>query len=459
MGVIKKYSTWLFSLLSKPLPGITTSPEEGIDYWRNKIYYYLSFALFYISIPIVIVSVAASIIGGIWLIAVLNILVYLTCTIVILYKRLSIKVKSVILSLIFYFIGFYVELYIGPYGAGLIWLFAFSVIGGILIGAQFAYITLIINTLTCLFFSIGLKLNLFENFIFGVYNQISWITVSINFLALDLAAIVALAIILKGLQSHIIHEVQLKLHYKEKKEKAEFSDFQKSNFLAEMSHEIRNPMNSILGFSDLLRQNNLTPEKKELYHTIIHEKGLHLINLINDIIDISKIEANKIVLTEEPSNIKNMLEELITSFQEELRVKKIQNISLQLYHSSEDPGNVNIDPFRFKQILINLVSNAIKYTKEGRIEVGYEYNRDGAIKFYVKDTGIGIEPQLLLSIFDRYEQAANNYIKKGEGAGLGLYITKNLIDLMNGKIWVESTLEKGSCFYFQIPYHPATLEN
>jgi len=234
------------------------------------------------------------------------------------------------------------------------------------------------------------------------------------------------------------------------KEKAEESNRLKSAFLANMSHEIRTPMNAILGFSDLLAAKNISEGKKDKYNELINKSGKRLLNIISDIVNISKIEANEISIKLKPTNLNHFLNNIKGQFklanQAELDVELLLKCAL-----SESQSILLIDEDRLGQIICNLLENAFKYTKFGIIEFGYALN-DDCLQFYIKDTGSGIKKQDQEIIFNRFVQSDNEVFKKAKGTGLGLSITKGLVELMDGKIWLESELNSGTCFYFTIPY-------
>ncbi|NBC82260.1 MAG: PAS domain S-box protein [Bacteroidetes bacterium] len=235
----------------------------------------------------------------------------------------------------------------------------------------------------------------------------------------------------------------------ESKEKAEEADSLKSAFLANMSHEIRTPMNGIIGFSDMLKQPGLDHDKR-LYYTDIIKKSCHqLLTIINDIVDISKIESGQVEVYPENTNINEVMNELYKLFQPLAESKKID-----LSVSNELPDHACVahtDTVRLKQVLNNLLGNAFKFTKEGRIVFGYQIKPE-AIWFFVEDTGIGIHEKNISVIFERFRQLEMNATRNYGGNGLGLSISKALVEKLGGNIWVHSTLSKGSTFYFSIPY-------
>ncbi len=231
---------------------------------------------------------------------------------------------------------------------------------------------------------------------------------------------------------------------------AEESDRLKSAFLANMSHEIRTPMNGILGFASILKEPDLTGEQQQEYISIIEKSGARMLNIINDIVDISKIEAGLMKLDFKESNINEQIEYIYTFFKPEVEAK-----GMKLSFKTPLPvkeATITTDREKVYAILTNLVKNAIKYSKEGTIELGYERMGDD-IQFYVKDTGIGIPKDRQEAIFERFIQADIADKMARQGAGLGLSISKAYVEMLNGKIWVESVEGTGSTFYFTLPYN------
>lgn len=228
--------------------------------------------------------------------------------------------------------------------------------------------------------------------------------------------------------------------------KAEESDQLKSAFLSNMSHEIRTPMNAILGFSYLLQESGLNEKEKNNFIHIISKNGQTLLNLLNDIIDISIIESGQLNINKRTINIHDIVKEIVSTFSRNNKV--ITNNHLSIYYSAP-PLEIFTDPIRLTQILSNLISNAIKYTKEGEINISYQKNHS-ELTFLVNDTGIGIEKEKAKFIFDRFNKIEDVNNKIYRGGGLGLSICKNLVEVLGGRIWVESEPGKGSTFYFTI---------
>jgi len=238
------------------------------------------------------------------------------------------------------------------------------------------------------------------------------------------------------------------------KNKAEESDRIKSTFLATMSHELRTPLNAIIGFSDLMKD-DISKEEIDSFAMTIHKSGRHLLGLIEEIFDISLIETGEIKLQFDEVEVNDLLNEIFAVISREQILLGKNSIKLRI----NTPANGNkvrilIDQKRFKQILVNLLKNALKFTKEGYIEYGFTFdniNGNGFLKFYVKDTGIGIAKDKQQLIFDQFRQADDSLTRTYGGTGLGLSISKKLVEILGGEIWVESETGKGSTFFFTLP--------
>ncbi|MFP4023285.1 MAG: ABC transporter substrate binding protein [Thiohalospira sp.] len=243
------------------------------------------------------------------------------------------------------------------------------------------------------------------------------------------------------------------------KEKAEEANRLKTAFLANMSHELRTPMNGIIGFSKLLKDHSdLDQETQKKYLNIINKSGYILLNLINDIIDLSKIEANHLKINYRPCRVNEIMEELLSFFNSEKEGVEKSHIQLILEKGNKNKDfTIYSDPNRIRQVLYNLLSNALKFTYKGKITFGYKID-SGNIIFFVKDTGIGLTLQECEIIFERFRQVDDKTTRRYGGSGLGLSISKGIVENMNGKIWVESEKENiienkegGSTFYFSVP--------
>jgi len=233
------------------------------------------------------------------------------------------------------------------------------------------------------------------------------------------------------------------------KEKAEESDRLKSSFLANMSHEIRTPMNGILGFTELLKEPKLTGEEQQEYIKVIEKSSGRMLNIINDIVSISKIESGQMNLSYKETSIKDQIELICNLLKVEANQK---NIEIKINNTLSEVDNlIRTDEEKVYSVLSHLVKNAIKFTDSGSIEIGC-FKKNNAITFYVKDSGIGINSDKTDLIFERFTQEDDSLNRNYEGAGLGLYIAKSYVDLLGGKIWAANNIDTGAIFYFEIPF-------
>ena len=253
---------------------------------------------------------------------------------------------------------------------------------------------------------------------------------------------------------NINHRLELQKKELEKaKKKAEESDRLKSTFLANMSHEIRSPMNGIMGFSQILQKQDLPKDEQKKYLDVIYARTNQLLNIINDIVDISKIEANQLQLDFQYVYLNDILQETYNIYLNELKSKGKGHITLNINKGLPYKNSyIHTAPNRLRQIIDNLLDNALKHTYKGAIEFGYEFESENTLLFYVQDSGHGIPHDQQNHIFERFRQSDGSSGEPNEGTGLGLTISKNLVELLGGKMWMTSIEGEGSVFYFTLPY-------
>jgi PAS domain S-box-containing protein len=256
---------------------------------------------------------------------------------------------------------------------------------------------------------------------------------------------------MNGVTRDISKRKQAEIDLVTAKEKAVEADRLKSAFLANMSHEIRTPMNAIIGFTDLLNLEDLDQSTKDEYVELINSNSTHLLKLIDDIIDISKIEAGELKVAKAEVELAPLFNELEKVHSAALKNKGKDHVKIKNTLPDKDLA-VIADPMRLQQILTNLVSNSVKFTESGVIEFGVAAHERDFIKFYVKDTGLGMSKEKLEFIFDRFRQVEEHTSRKFQGSGLGLAISKQLVELMGGEIWVESKPSEGTIFSFTLPH-------
>jgi signal transduction histidine kinase len=249
----------------------------------------------------------------------------------------------------------------------------------------------------------------------------------------------------------ILFYLVLKIHLK-KLRKAEHdakeSDRLKSAFLQNISHEIRTPMNGILGFIELLKSDDYTLEQKRNFSNIIDKSSKQLLSIIDEILTMSIIESGKPEVTKNSYFLNEIMDELYHFFKPQIN----ENISFQLNKGLPDNSSeIFTDVFKLRQVLYNLLNNAVKFTENGYINFGYRQSK-GMLEFFVEDSGVGINPEQHKIIFDRFTKAGKNTFKFYEGVGLGLSICKEIVEILGGKIWLNSDINKGSTFYFTIPF-------
>lgn len=261
---------------------------------------------------------------------------------------------------------------------------------------------------------------------------------------------------LRALQDSIVDKTEAYATIKKQNEKILAADKVKNEFLANISHELRTPLNAIIGFSEALSMKIFGPltEKQEEYVTDIHVSGLHLLGMINEILELSKIEAKAVKLAISKFNLQTSFNE-VANIVRPLADKK--NINLE--KNAKDFLEIDADYQKIQQILYNLLSNAIKFTPEnGEIKIGYN-KADNDVLIYVKDNGVGIDKKYEGKIFGKFVQLNNVYSKKESSTGLGLTITKELVELHGGKIWFESTVGEGTTFFVRLPLEHIKTED
>lgn len=432
------------------------NPKDGIDYWREKILYSLLAVLVVLGFFAYLLGAYLSILNNFISITVADSIAYGLLLWLFLSKKVRLVHRVYFIVLVILLLAAILLFVLGPYGAGLVYLVGFSILTSILLGLQAALISLIIQLLVIVVVALGIWYQWFAGMLIMDYEFNGWIAVSINTIVISSITSIPLAVIVEGLK--MTHEKQQKLQksleekieeYLAAKEKAEESDRLKSRFLSNMNHEIRTPLNALMGFSDLITKNTVfDEEQKAEFQKTIKQSGLKLLTIIENILSAAMLETRQMKFYKRPI----LCTAYFNLIKEEYQ-PKLDNLGFYTLIFEEPDEKTEcmlyIDIHRIKQSCLNLIENAIKFCPTGTIIVGYEINQD-AFKFYVKDNGIGISAEHLDSIFRQFTQLEPD-TAKNSGNGLGLAISKGIINAHQGDLGVQSTLGKGSTFYFTLP--------
>lgn len=460
MNIWERYITYYINNFSK----LNQEETDELPFLRNKLFITILIVAFPICFVVYIPSVIVSFVTKEPIIALFDSIAMGMFGFIYFLKNLNIVLKKYIFSSIFYLLAISLFVYLGMIGPSVSIIFCLSILVTLYNDAKTGYRALAVNSLLYLLFLATFPVDLNHLQFFKSLDFDSWFGIAINLIAFNALAVLAAASLVEHLSKSFLQEKQLQEMLRKEshnlliaKQRAEESDRLKSAFLANMSHEIRTPMNGILGFSSLLNNVDLSETDKNLYIDLIQKSGERMLNTINEIVDISKIESGMVTVKLVNKNVNEVLEYVKNLLAQDAAKK---GISLSCtYGLSGDKAILKTDLEKLYAILINLVKNAIKYTNQGSIEIGYQLidsspstGKTAELRFFVKDTGIGIPEDRQKAIFERFIQADIADVQAREGAGLGLAIAKSYVELLGGTIGVESEHGKGSSFYFTHPY-------
>ncbi|MEM6265556.1 MAG: ATP-binding protein [Bacteroidota bacterium] len=438
-------------------------PRNSVRYWRERIFLSVVGVFALLGLIVAVSSVGVAISSGEYWVVLIDIIAYGLVCVIFFLPSWEFKFRVLTFSGLFYGLGISMLAMLGPDGAGFIWLMGFPLFIGLLMGLRPAILSLLFSFASLLVLAALLSLGFMEGLKINGWLPMHFLGNAINFVMIASLATAPLAMLIDGMENALNreHATQVQL-IKEKenlqlaKEKAEESDRLKSAFFSNISHEIRTPMNAIIGFSNLLGAEGTGAQEMELYIDYIQKGGDRLISLVNDIVDVSQLETGQLKLVVEACNPNEILQELVSVAQATSQMNEQVELAL-IMPARPANGKLMADKSRLKQILSNLINNALKFTLEGRVEVGYNINPGTrSIEFFVSDTGIGIAKEHHQAIFERFRRVSSDKGTHFEGTGLGLSIVKSLSELMGGRIEIESTLGKGTTFKVYFPYQPGT---
>ncbi|MBK3516015.1 ATP-binding protein [Carboxylicivirga marina] len=434
---------------------------DGLHYWRERIFHFFSIGVLFIGLIVYLYLGLSFIKSGEFTYAIFASFIFFSAVFVTTVRSLPLKFRVSWLLFLIYLIGLYSLLETNNSSLGYAFFISYALLSGILVGQKRAWMS--IATISTTLVVIGLILyNPVISLPFKASIPINeYIQSSIVFLVITLVTLFPLVSLINGLIFNLEKETRFRRLLRREhedlalaKRKAEESDHLKTAFLSNMSHEIRTPMNAILGFSNLLSHPDISLVEKEEFINLIRINGKNLLTLVEDIIDISKIDSGQLQIKNAPCKLHEVMTQVYSSFQDDIKRRGLFNLKLYLKEGVSDE-NIRIltDEHRLQQILINLVGNAVKFTERGFVEFGYTQEDDQFLRFYVKDTGIGLPKGKESEIFERFSKFNSDKERLYGGTGIGLSIAKHLVTLMGGEIWVESEPLVGTTFYFTLPYH------
>jgi signal transduction histidine kinase len=440
--------------------------ESGLPFLRDMLFISVLLITIPIGILVYIPSIIISIETGQVIIAITDTLTVITILFLFFFKKQSIRAKKIIYSAVFYILAIVILIYLGTKGPAPIILLCNSVMITLFESRKAGLYATGINSIIYLVVLALLPIESYKLSFFKEFSVETWIGVSVNLIAFNAIVVLSVSSLVDKLYKSFLEEKKLRLLLKKEsndlliaKQKAEESDRLKSAFLANMSHEIRTPMNGILGFSALLSEPGIDSEDRLNYISIIEKSSVRLLNIINEIVDISKLESGQMEVNLRPTCINDQLRFVHSLLKPDADEKDLK--LSYTYNLQDNDATVITDVEKLYAILSNLVKNAIKYTDRGLIDFGYKLKpgpdaktkSDQAILvFFVRDTGIGIPIDRQEAIFERFIQADITDSQARQGVGLGLSIAKSYVKMLGGTIWVESKQSQGSTFYFTIPY-------
>ncbi len=437
---------------------------DGFAYWRERVFHYFTLALVTLGLFLYLYYFVSYLQKWHLEYAMFITIAFVSVFVITVMKVMSFRFRVNWMLLLVYIVGGFIYFLKGFESIGLVVLLSFSLLSAILKGGRESLMSLIMNmTLLVVYDILHYTTWLSDQYILSE-NYLEHVQKEVLFVIVNVVTLLPLISFMRGINYALTKERRFMQILSEEREKlmraslkAEESDVLKTAFLSNMSHEIRTPMNAILGFANLLSHKEISAEEKEEFVNLIRINGKNLLTLVEDIIDISKIDSGQLQVKNSPFCLHDLLSEVYDSFWDDIRRRGQLNIKLYLNEGISDINTIVLaDATRLKQIVVNLVGNAIKFTERGFVEFGYEKLNEETLQFYVKDTGIGLPKGKEKEVFKRFSKFNDDKCRLYGGTGIGLSIAEDLVNLMGGKIWVESEYKVGTTFYFTLPFHRVT---
>nr|WP_321453673.1 ATP-binding protein [uncultured Carboxylicivirga sp.] len=434
---------------------------EGLRYWRERIFHYFSIGILFFGLVVYLYLGLTFILEETYTNVIFTTFIFLSAVFVTSVKALPFKFRVGWILFLIYLIGIYQVLKTNNSAIGYMFLLSHTLMSSILGGPKRAWYSFFQSSLSIAVIGLLLYIPIFEIPFAAAISFVDFLQLTITFSIVTLITLLPLNSLLNGMLFSLQKEQRYRRLLRREhenlvlaKRKAEEGDRLKTSFLSNMSHEIRTPMNAILGFSNLLSHPEIDNTEKEEFVNLIKINGKNLLTLVEDIIDISKLDSGQLQIKNAPCKLHDLMSEIYESFHDDIKRRGLFNLKLYLKEGVSDENILILtDEHRLKQILINLIGNAVKFTERGFIEFGYTQVEDQFLQFYVKDTGIGLPDGIEQEIFERFSKFNNDKQRLYGGTGIGLSIAKHLVDLLGGEISVESEAMIGTTFYFTLPYH------
>lgn len=385
---------------------------------------------------------------------------YLSVTVFIVFRSVNVKLR-VNLTLLTFYLASAVSLFVfSTPVAGIIMLFLSGMLSALFMGNRGLFLSMAVKLLL-----IGTYISFYYSGhqLFDQYNYNDFLLLAFAFVGIGAGAAIPVVLF----RQLVIRTLAVSTQYRKllsarqqdlfiATAKAKESDMLKNAFLANMSHEIRTPMNAILGFSHIIHNQDICVSEKQHFVELINQNGRNLMMLLDNIIDISKIDAGQLEIKSTHCDVNSILTDIHAHFQNEAMRKTCGKLVVTLNIVSKDELMIVVDAQRLRQVLFQLIGNAVKFTDSGVVEFGYSLSAD-EILFYVKDTGVGIPKGMEDEVFKRFSKFNDNQNRLFGGIGIGLSIAQNLVELMGGRIWNDRTIDSGAIFYFTLPYNPVEV--